>query len=159
LRPIKISDEPLLKDLFYSLSDRSLYQRFFSARKDMPHERLQEFAIIDYTRQMSILAVIQQEEKEIAIGLGQYLIDEDEHTAEVAFAVREGYQNKGIGTELLSYLIYLAKRSGLLGFTAEVLEGNQPMLHLFEKVGFNIARRSAGVYELEMRFKDQGYAK
>jgi len=159
LRPIKISDEPLLKDLFYSLSDRSLYQRFFSARKDMPHERLQEFAIIDYTRQMSILAVIQQEEKEIAIGLGQYLIDEDEHTAEVAFAVREGYQNKGIGTELLSYLIYLAKRSGLLGFIAEVLEGNQPMLHLFEKVGFNIARRSAGVYELEMRFKDQGYAK
>lgn len=154
LRPVKVSDEPLLKDLFYSLSDRSLYQRFVSVRKDMPHERLQEFVIIDYTKQMSILAVIRKEEKEIVIGLGQYLIDEKAHTAEVAFAVRDGYQNKGVGAELLSYLIYLAKRSGLLGFTAEVLEGNQPMLHLFEKVGFAIARRISGVYELEMRFND-----
>lgn len=159
LRPVKISDEPLLKDLFYSLSDRSLYRRFVSVRKDMPHERLQEFVIIDYTKQVSILAVIRKEEKEIVIGLGQYLIDEERHTAEVAFAVRDGYQNKGVGAELLSYLTYLAKRSGLLGFTAEVLEENQPMLHLFEKVGFNIARRSAGAYELEMGFKDQGYAK
>ena len=160
LRPVKISDEPLLKDLFYSLSDRSLYQRFISARKDMPHERLQEFVVIDYTKQMSILAVMQEGEKEIAIGLGQYIIDEETHTAEVAFAVRDGYQNKGIGAELLSYLSYLAKRSGLLGFTAEVLEENRPMLHLFEKMGFDIERRSAeGVYELKMRFREQGYAK
>jgi len=160
LRPVKISDEPLLKDLFYSLSDRSLYQRFISARKDMPHERLQEFVVIDYTKQMSILAVMQEGEKEIAIGLGQYIIDEESHTAEVAFAVRDGYQNKGMGTELLSYLSYLAKRSGLLGFTAAVLEENRPMLHLFEKMGFDIERRSAeGVYELKMRFREQGYAK
>ncbi|HEQ78649.1 MAG TPA: acetyl-CoA hydrolase/transferase family protein, partial [Euryarchaeota archaeon] len=49
LRPVKISDEPLLKDFFYHLSDQSMYKRFISARKDMPHERLQEFVIIDYT--------------------------------------------------------------------------------------------------------------
>ncbi len=159
LRPVKISDEPLLKDLFYSLSDRSLYQRFISARKDMPHERLQEFVVIDYTKQMSILAVIQKEEKEIAVGLGQYLIDEKTHTAEVAFAVRDGYQNKGIGTELLSYLAYLANRSGLLGFTAEVLGENRPMIHLFENMGFGIERKGAeGIYEMKMRFREQGYA-
>ena len=46
LRPVKISDEPLIKDLFYSLSDKSMYRRFISRRKDMPHERLQEFVII-----------------------------------------------------------------------------------------------------------------
>jgi len=40
-RPVKISDEPLLKDFFYSLSDRSIHRRFISYRKDMPHERLQ----------------------------------------------------------------------------------------------------------------------
>ena len=153
-RPVKVSDEPLLKDLFYSLSDRSLYQRFVSARKDMPHEKLQEFAVIDYTKQMSILTVMQKKGKETAIGLGQYIIDEKTHTAEVAFAVRDDYQNKGVGTELLLYLIYLAKRSGLLGFSAEVIQENRPMLHLFEKVGFNIVRRSTGLYELEMSFKD-----
>jgi len=43
LRPVKISDEPLLKDFFYSLSDNSLYRRFISVRKNMPHELLQEF--------------------------------------------------------------------------------------------------------------------
>jgi ribosomal protein S18 acetylase RimI-like enzyme len=74
--------------------------------------------------------------------------------AEVAFAVRDDYQNKGIGTELLSYLTYLANRQGLLGFTAEVLMENRPMLHLFEKMGFDIQkRREEGVYELEMMFR------
>ncbi|HSW57287.1 MAG TPA: acetyl-CoA hydrolase/transferase C-terminal domain-containing protein, partial [Dehalococcoidales bacterium] len=53
LRPVKISDESLLKDLFYSLSDNNLYRRFISRRKDMPHERLQEFVVIDYTREVS----------------------------------------------------------------------------------------------------------
>jgi len=154
LRPVKISDEPLLKDLFYSLSDQSLYQRFISARKDMPHSRLQEFVIIDYTKQMSILAVIQEGEKEVAISLGQYLVDEEGHTAEVAFAVRDSYQGKGIGTELLSYLTYLGKRSGLLGFTAEVLQENQKMLNLFEKMGLDIERKSSeGTYELKMSFR------
>ena len=154
LRPVKISDEPLLKDFFYSLSDNSLYRRFISMRKDMPHERLQKFVIIDYTEQMVILALISQGEKEVIVGVGQCAIIETKHTAEVGFAVRDDYQNKGIGTELLSYLTYLAKRQGLLGFYAEVLIENRAMLHLFEKIGFDIKkRREEGVYELEMTFK------
>jgi RimJ/RimL family protein N-acetyltransferase len=154
LRPVKISDEPLLKDLFYSLSDNSLYRRFISMRKDMPHERLQEFVIIDYTQQMVVLAVIPQGEKEIVVGVGQYSIIETTHTAEVGFAVRDDDQNKGVGAELLSYLTYLAKRQGLLGFYAEVLTENRPMLHLFDKMGFDIKRRrEEGVYELQMMFR------
>jgi acyl-CoA hydrolase/ribosomal protein S18 acetylase RimI-like enzyme len=154
LRPVKISDEPLLKDFFYSLSDKSLYRRFISVRKDMPHERLQEFVVIDYTKEMVILAVIKQGQKEEVVGVGQYAIEEPTHTAEVALVVRDDYQNMGIGTELLSYLTYLAKRRGLLGFTAEVLVENQPMLSLFEKIGFDIEKRRAeGVYELKMAFR------
>ncbi len=154
LRPVRLSDEPLLKDFFYSLSDQSIYRRFISARTDMPHERLQEFVVIDYTREMVILALIGDEENPKVIGVGQYGIDEQTHTAEVALVVRDDYQNKGVGTELLNYLTYLAKRQGLLGFTAEVLVGNQPMLHLFEKAGFTIEkRREAGVYELRMLFR------
>lgn len=152
-RPVKISDEPLLKDFFYSLSDKSIYRRFISKRKDMPHERLQDFYIIDYTKETVILAVLQKEGREIVVGMGQYGIDEQTHTAEAAFAVRDDRQNQGIGTELLSYLTYLAKRQGLLGFTAEVLVENKPMLHVFEKAGFNMDRRIvSGVYELKMAF-------
>jgi acyl-CoA hydrolase/ribosomal protein S18 acetylase RimI-like enzyme len=154
LRPVRISDEPLIKDFFYSLSDNSLYRRFISVRKDMPHERLQEFVAIDYSREMVILAVIQKEEKEVIIGIGQFGINQAIHTAEVGFAVRDDHQDKGIGTELLSYLTYLAKKQGLLGFYAEVLVENRPMLHLFEKMGFDIKkRREEGVYELEMMFR------
>jgi ribosomal protein S18 acetylase RimI-like enzyme len=73
----------------------------------------------------------------------------------VAFAIQDDYQNKGVGTEMLSYLTYLAKRQGLLGFTAEVLMENQPMLHLFERMGFDIEkRRTTGVYELKMAFRE-----
>jgi RimJ/RimL family protein N-acetyltransferase len=154
LRPVRISDEPLLKDFYYSLSDESLYHRFISSRKDMPHDRLQEFVIFDYTKQMAILAVIREGEKEEIVGIGQYAINEQMHTADVAFAVRDDYQNHGIGTELLLYLTYLAKKRGLLGFTAEVLMDNKPMLHLFEESGFNIEKRGAeGVYELKMIFR------
>ena len=154
LRPVKISDEPLLKDFFYSLSDNSLYRRFISVRKDMPHERLQEFVIIDYTKQMVTLATIHRGEKEEIVGMGQYGIDEATHTAEVGFAVRDDCQNKGIGTELIIFLTYLAKKQGLLGFFAEVLVENRSMLHLFDKMGFDIIkRREEGVYELEMMFR------
>jgi acyl-CoA hydrolase/GNAT superfamily N-acetyltransferase len=154
LRPVKISDEPLLKDFFYSLSDNSLYQRFISMRKDMPHERLHEFVVIDFTRQMVILAVIPEAGKEKIVGVGQYGIDETTHTAEVAFVVRDDYQERGIGSELLSYLTYLAKRQGLLGFFAEVLVENRPMLHLFHQMGFDIQqKREERVYELQMMFR------
>jgi len=153
LRPVRFSDEPLLKDFFYSLSDGSIYRRFISVRADMPHERLQEFVVIDYTREMVILVVIEVDERQIVIGVGQYGIDEQSHTAEVALVVRDDYQNQGVGTTLLSYLTYLAKREGLLGFSAEVLVNNQPMLHLFENSGFAIdKRRETGVYELRMLF-------
>ncbi|MBN2686555.1 MAG: GNAT family N-acetyltransferase [Deltaproteobacteria bacterium] len=155
LRPVKISDEPLLKDFFYSLSDKSLYRRFLSQRKDMPHERLQDFAVIDYTKEMIILAVVDRRHKEKIVGIGQYGIDEAKHAAEAAFAVRDDYQNMGISTELIVYLTFLAKRQGLLGFTAEVLVENRPMLRVFEKMGFDIERRvDAGVYELRMAFKE-----
>ena len=157
LRPVKISDEPLLKDFFYSLSDQSLYRRFMSARKDMPHERLQDFVIIDYSREMVILAILRKDEIEEVVGVGQYGINEATHSAEVAFAVRDDRQGQGIGTELLSYLTVLAKRQGLLGFTAEVLFENRPMMQVFERAGFDLEKRSTqGVYELKMTFRETG---
>lgn len=154
-RPIKINDEPRLKDFIYSLSDNSLYRRFISVRKDMPHERLQEFVVIDYTKEMAIVAMVGNEENQEIAGVGRYFIDESKHSAEVAFAVRDEYHKKGIGTELLAYLTYLAKRQGLLGFTADVLADNKPMLHVFENGGFDIVKHNvAGIYEMTMSFKE-----
>ncbi len=153
-RPVNIDDEPLLKDFFYSLSDNSMYRRFISARKDMPHERLQEFVVIDYTREMVILAIVHENNKEVVIAVGQYGINPGTHTAEVSFAVRDSYHNRGIGSALLEYLTFLAKRQGLLGFTAEVLVENKPMLHVFEKAFPDLVKSvSEGLYELKMTFR------
>ncbi len=155
LRPVKISDEPILKDFFYALSDDSIYRRFISTRTDMPHDRLQQFVAIDYTKEMIILAVSEKGDKEIILGMAQYLINKTENTAEVAFVVRDDYQNNGIGTELLSYITYIAKKNGLHGFTAALLMENKHMLHLFEKAGFSIEKSAGGgIYELKMSFRD-----
>ncbi|MEW6188179.1 MAG: GNAT family N-acetyltransferase [Thermodesulfobacteriota bacterium] len=154
LRPPKISDEPLLKEFFYSLSDQSLYRRFMSFRQDMPHERLQEFVVIDYSKEMLILACSKEEEREIVVGIGQYFINPHTRNAEVAQATRDDYQGQGIGREILTYLTFLAKRDGLTGFSAEVLVENRPMLKLFEAMGFDIQRQAdQNVYELKMTFR------
>ena len=63
LRPVKITDESMLKDFFYDLSEDSMYMRFFSARKDMPHKRLQDFVAVDYSKKMEILAVITEKDR------------------------------------------------------------------------------------------------
>jgi acyl-CoA hydrolase/GNAT superfamily N-acetyltransferase len=154
IRPVKISDETLLHEFFYSLSDRSIERRFLSARKDMPHERLQNFVIIDYTKEVVLVVISGERDNQLVVAIGQYGIDETTHTADVAFAVREDQQNTGIGFALLQYLTYLAKKQGLLGFTADVLVENKPMLHVFEKGGFDIKKKiDSGVYELTLKFK------
>jgi ribosomal protein S18 acetylase RimI-like enzyme len=157
LRPAKISDEPLFKDFFYSLSEQSLYRRFVSVRQDMPHERLQDFVAVDYTKRMVLLALIEGKGREEMVGLGEFALLPSGHVAEIALAVRDDYQGRGIGTELLAYLAYLARKQGLLGFTAEVLVDNKPVLHLLEKMGFDIEKRKeAGVYEMKISFRETG---
>jgi acyl-CoA hydrolase/GNAT superfamily N-acetyltransferase len=155
LRPVKIGDEPLMKDFFYNLSNDSMYRRFMSARMDMPHERLQEFGIVDYANSMMILAIVEGDRKETIAAIGQYEINKKMHTAEVALVVKDEYQNRGVGHDLLTYLTRLARRRGLLGFTADVLVDNKPMLDLFKSMGFDTEKRNdEGVYEMQMMFRD-----
>lgn len=154
LRPVKISDEPLLKEFFYSLSDESMYRRFLSVRRDIPHKVLQDFVAVDYAKKMIVLAVTEKDGKEHIAGLGQFMVNNDMYTAEIALLVRDEHQNQGVGAELLSYLTYLAKRQGLLGFTAEVLAENLPVFRIFDKMGFAVDKRNeSGIYEMKAMFK------
>jgi acyl-CoA hydrolase/GNAT superfamily N-acetyltransferase len=153
LRPVRIRDEPLLKDFFYSLSDRSMYRRFLTPTVEMSHERLQDFVVIDYTKEMIILAVVEESGRETLAGLGEYHLEEDGLRANVAFAVRDQYQNRGIGTELLRYLVQIARKQGLIGLTAEVLKENEPMLRVFEKLGLPMEKTAVEEsYDLRIDF-------
>ena len=152
LRPVRISDEPLLKEFFYSLSDRSLYRRFASARKDMPHSRIQEFVTVDLSRDVVILGLIFRDGREHLIGFAQYNRNERDRLAELAVVVRDDYQRQGVGTLLHSYMTDIAKKSGIAGFTAEVLEDNLPALRLIEKMGFETVEAEGGAKEMRLIF-------
>jgi acyl-CoA hydrolase/RimJ/RimL family protein N-acetyltransferase len=155
IRPVKINDEPIIKKFFYSLSDKSIQRRFMSYRTDITHDLRQDFTVIDYTREMTILAIIEGEEKkETLLGMGQSIKSEDSLSAEIAFAIRDDYQNQGIGTKLLSYLIILAQRDGLHGFTADVLLENRAMIKVFENLFPDMEKRiEDNVISCTMRFK------
>jgi len=94
--------------------------------------------------------------KETIAAIGQYEINEKVHAAEVAIVVKDEYQNMGVGHDLLTYLTRLARRRGLLGFTAEVLVENKPMLALFKSMGFDTEKKNVvGVSEMRMMFRDR----
>lgn len=153
-RPMKPTDDELLKDLFYSLSDDSRYKRFMSPRKDLTHERRQDFVQINYKNEMAIVVIDPDVEgPDAMIAEADYRIKEGQNVAEVSVMVRDEYQGQGIGTTLIEYLTVIAKNQGLYGFTAEVLADNRKMLRVFEKMGYDIEKkRKYGEYELRMRF-------
>ncbi len=79
-----------------------MYQRFISVRRDIPHEVLQKFVAVDYFQKMVLVAVKEEDGKEQICGLGQYAMNSDMYTAEIALVVRDECQNQGVGEELLS---------------------------------------------------------
>ncbi len=154
-RPVRINDEPLIKDFFYSLSDQSFQRRFMSSHVDMPHSKRQDFVVIDYTKEITMLACVDVNGNERVVGMGQIFKDPDGKMGEVSFAVRDDYHNRDIATEMLNYLTEIAVSDNMEGFTAEVLVENKPMLRVFEKMGFDLEKRiEDGVYEIVMRFGD-----
>jgi acyl-CoA hydrolase/GNAT superfamily N-acetyltransferase len=154
-RPIKPTDEPLMQDLFYSLSKESIYYRFFSSISAMSHAHVQRYTTIDYQQELAIVGVVQEEgEQEEIIAVGRYAVEPGTDMAEVALLVRDDWQRKGIGTWLQEYLIEIAKSRGIAGFTARVLPENAPVLHLVHRSGLTIESTLGedGMYVLSYRF-------
>ncbi|TAL15640.1 GNAT family N-acetyltransferase [bacterium] len=136
-RPIHPTDERYLKDFFYSLSDESVYMRYFSHVRLMPHEKLQEEANLDFTNKLTIVAMTVDGETEEMVGVGQYGLDPATNGGEVSLSIRDNWQGMGIGRRLLGMLIEAGLRRGLAELTGYVLPANRKMLQLFLSFGFN----------------------
>ncbi len=135
LRPVRGSDESRLHDLYYAMSDESLYKRFFQVRKVMPHATLQKLCNVDYEQEMSIVAAAGDVATESIVGAASYTLDPDGRTADVAFVVDDRQQGRGIGRLLLGHIADIARKKGVTAFTADVLVTNGAMTHLFESIG------------------------
>ncbi len=155
MRPLKVTDEGLLRDMFYKLSPESVHNRFFHLIKTMPHKKLQNFLRIDYEADMAFVVLpSSSEEKTQMIAIARYLKNKRGTFAEAAFLVRDDWQGKGLGTQLMSALVEAALHQGIAGFTAEVLSTNRGMLRVFHECGYTLETRlEDGVYSLRMPFR------
>jgi acyl-CoA hydrolase/RimJ/RimL family protein N-acetyltransferase len=150
LRPVRPTDESLMKDLFYSCSDESIYDRYFGYVKSMPHAKLQTVVNVDYENEMTFVAVVEEKGCERMVAAGSYLRDRATNTADVSFLVEDDFQGRGVATLLLRRLMENARENGIEGFTADVFAHNRGMLHVFHKSGCELKSALDGdVYHIE----------
>ncbi|MBI4613024.1 MAG: GNAT family N-acetyltransferase [Planctomycetes bacterium] len=154
LRPIKRSDEDLVKDLFYSQSDETRYYRFFTTRKFLPKTTLQYLVNIDYNDMMALCAVEARGALERIVGVARYYLNPHNRMAELGIAIHDDWQRKGLGKALLSHLIDAAKEKGVKGFTADVLADNVGMFKLLAALKIPVKTKiDAGVGHVEFSFE------
>jgi len=152
-RPIHPTDEPRMKELFYALSQETVYYRFMQAMTRIPERLVLDFVFVDHRRDVAIVGTVPEAHGEEIVAIGRYYLDPVTNRAEVAFTVRDGWQRRGNGTYMLRNLITSALRNGISGFTAEVLRENRPMRSVFHNSGCKITTRlEGGIYHYELDF-------
>ncbi len=140
IRPIKTSDEDMMRRLFYNFSDESKYFSYFAPKPVMPHKEMQKYVSIDYEDILSVVAIVEKGRNERIIAEARYAYDKKTDAYEVAFIVDEEFQGKGVATFLFNYLTKVARDRGIIWFIAYVLPRNEAMLKVFEKSKIKITR-------------------
>jgi acetyltransferase len=145
IRPIGPEDEPLAVKFHQTLSEQSVYFRYFHLMKlsqRTAHERLMRLCFIDYDREMALVADHKNpetgEHEILAVGRLSKLHGVNE--AEFSLLVSDRYQRQGLGTELLKQLLDVARDEHLDLVTAQILPDNSAMQRVCEKVGFKLQR-------------------
>lgn len=140
-RPAKPTDEPMLKEMFYSFSRDTVYNRFMGLKRSMPHRELQRIVNIDYDTRMTIAGFVNEEGVWSMVAFAMYDLDKESNTAEISFAVSDQWQNRRIGTLLMDMMIGIARDRKIRAFTAELLAENMRMLDLFYRTGLKVETR------------------
>jgi acyl-CoA hydrolase/GNAT superfamily N-acetyltransferase len=126
-RSIHPTDLPRMRELLYTLTQDTVYYRFMSHIKHFSQKQILNFVFVDYRDELAIVGTMPEPYGEAIIAIGRYYLDPKTNRAEVAFVVHDKWQNRGIGGFLFKYLTAAARRNGISGFTAEVLQENRPM--------------------------------
>jgi RimJ/RimL family protein N-acetyltransferase len=156
-RPILPSDEFSYRNFFYSLQETTVYFRFFYKMRTFSHEVIQQhWASVDYRKNISLIGLVMHGGHKEIIAIGSYAETKDEDVAEVAFVVREDYQNKGIASYLMRQLEKIARENNYKAFEASILIENEAMLQAFKKNYPNLTfkKKISGEMLLHMKFGD-----
>ncbi len=147
MRPIRPEDAAGLQDMLKHMSRQSVYQRFFRVKRELEPDELEYFTVLDYAERMAFVVV----KDGVIVGVGRYDRGESEgEAAEVAFAVVDAEQGRGIGTQLLSQLTAYARTQEIDAFRAYVLADNHAMIRVFRNAGYRLTRTiEEGVYIVE----------
>jgi RimJ/RimL family protein N-acetyltransferase len=150
LRPIRPEDEERLHETFARMSERSVYFRFFSPLKQLPEELARRLARVDYEDRLAICAVTHRPDgKEHIMGVARYDRAPGTDVAEVAVAVVDEAQRKGLGSGLLRELARIARGHGIRQLSAIVLPENTAMIGLVRHLGLkHRTRYLPGYYEI-----------
>ncbi len=136
LRPISPADGEALRAFHASLSDRTVYYRFFSVKPTLSDEDVVYFTTVDHHDRVALIAL----DAGSIIGVGRYDAIGD-GTAEVAFVIRDETQGLGLGSVLLEHLAAAALERGVQRFVAEVLPDNRRMIATFREAGYDVTQR------------------
>jgi len=142
IRPIRPEDEPLMARFHQTLSDRSVYLRYFcslSLKRRVAHERLVRICFGDYDREMALVAEHNDAtgSREI-IGVGRLSRLHGSTEAEMAVVVSDNFQKRGLGGELLRRVIQVARAENVTAVSGEMLPDNLAMQTLLKRLGFRV---------------------
>jgi GNAT superfamily N-acetyltransferase len=157
LRSIVPEDEPLLHEAVAAMSERTVYFRFFSPIKRMSDALAHRLAVVDYDDRFAVVATTHRpSSKERIVGVARYDRARGTDVAEVAVAVIDEFQRRGLGSVLLAELARVARRHGIKTFQLIVLPENREMLGLLRKMGWiHQAKLVGGLYEISFDLPDE----
>jgi acetyltransferase len=138
IRPIRPEDAEIEQTFVRGLSQESKHFRFVSALQELTPSMLARFTQIDYDREMALIAVQEEDDKETEIGVVRYVINPDGESCEFALVVADEWQHRGIGRKLMDALMDIARDKGLKTMEGDVLANNRNMLGLVTALGFSI---------------------
>ena len=140
IRALRPDDRANLVAAVGRTSDQSLYRRFFGLKRSFSEQEVAFFVNVDFVNHVALVALTEEGERSVIVGGGRYVVVRPGQ-AEVAFAVIDEYQGRGIGRALMRHLATIARAAGLQTLTAEVLPENTPMLQLFKTSGLRVSTK------------------
>lgn len=136
IRPIRPEDVWLVQDFVKNLSEEARYFRFMKSVEQLSETLLVRFTQIDYSREMALIAVKDEQGQEIELGVTRYAINPDGESCEFALVVADSMRGTGLGQKLMTALMEIARSKGLKRIEGEVLKNNASMLKLMKRLGF-----------------------